>query len=233
MPYRSWYVLSSKLRGNSKPPPSWKSITSIYSSTKLQVCFVAPIPPPSIWPLPETKSCHLQMSHPNRMAYLPKNWFSGANSLLVSGRVPTQNKTTDLKRDVISSAAADKSCKASEGLMNHQIWLVRWHLGLKVAKKYRMFPCNDWFFQWTNTRKNTVLLVNAFWVSRNCHDMMMIWNTCQFIYEMYQATVDIDISIQYIYIYPGLPPPLKQWLTQFRWLKPLGKQWWLYKHPLL
>ena len=23
---------------------------------------------------------------------------------------------------------------------------------------------------------------------------------------------------------PGLPPPLKQWLTQFRWLKPLGKQ---------
>ena len=29
-------------------------------------------------------------------------------------------------------------------------------------------------------------------------------------------------------INPGLPPPLKQWLTQFQLLKPLGKQWWLY-----
>ena len=29
---------------------------------------------------------------------------------------------------------------------------------------------------------------------------------------------------------PGLPPPLKYWLTQFRWLKPLGNQWWLYSH---
>ena len=29
----------------------------------------------------------------------------------------------------------------------------------------------------------------------------------------------------------GLPPSLKKmvdWLTQFRWLKPLGQQWWLY-----
>ena len=28
--------------------------------------------------------------------------------------------------------------------------------------------------------------------------------------------------------HPRFPPPLKQWLTQFWWLKPLGKQWWLY-----
>jgi len=32
------------------------------------------------------------------------------------------------------------------------------------------------------------------------------------------------------YLIPGLPPPLKKWLTQFQWLKPLGvQQWWLYK----
>lgn len=30
---------------------------------------------------------------------------------------------------------------------------------------------------------------------------MMIVYTCQFIYEMYQATVDIDISIQYITVH--------------------------------
>ncbi len=33
---------------------------------------------------------------------------------------------------------------------------------------------------------------------------------------------------QIINLHPRRPPPLKQWLTQFGWLKPLGKQWWKY-----
>ena len=32
--------------------------------------------------------------------------------------------------------------------------------------------------------------------------------------------------LQTEYISPGLPPPLKSWLTHM--IKPLGKHWWLY-----
>ena len=50
---------------------------------------------------------------------------------------------------------------------------------------------------------------------------------CVFRGEFFNESLQVSKRNQW-YQCPGLPPPLKYWLTQFRWLKPLGNQWWLY-----